>query len=354
MQHFSKLHDLLVIWGESCYFSSALITTLQETIEDASTGNVTSTKDIKYSGELGGARDFGGDTRRDAPYTMPASHGDTSIPFYDLPTGNLMPCIEPNLMTPINPRSVYPLQFRVGPAEERLVQAVKCLLQNADFIYSANRSVNATEKSYINDLGQLVIYEKHSGEPTANEGYYGWSKAFCERRKLPSRHDMLPGSTHRQPSPESMSRRGGRALCPAASTSRSSSPATSRTPARDEKITHIQRQWTNSDSGSRSRSKPRYFDRHRSSAIIPRPRSTSSQSRSRSYSPPDIAVPEDCQTGRERNTLPKPFNDGFSHAVVPPPASFQRNLFGQLPIPPPPPPNYSGPWVSACHASPKA
>ncbi|KAI4272712.1 MAG: hypothetical protein L6R35_006462 [Caloplaca aegaea] len=170
MQHFSKLHDLLVIWGESCYFSSALITTLQETIEDASTGNVTSTKDIKYSGELGGARDFGGDTRRDAPYTMPASHGDTSIPFYDLPTGNLMPCIEPNLMTPINPRSVYPLQFRVGPAEERLVQAVKCLLQNADFIYSANRSVNATEKSYINDLGQLVIYEKHSGEPTANEG----------------------------------------------------------------------------------------------------------------------------------------------------------------------------------------
>lgn len=353
-QHFRNLHNLLVIWSESGYYSSALISTLRATIDNASTSNDTLTQAIRYPEETGGVEEFGDDSRRDAPYTMPASHGDTSVPFYDLPAGNLMPCIEPNSMTPINPRTVHPLRFRVGPAEERIVQAVKGLLYDADSIYGAYRSVNATEKLHINDLGQLVIHEKNSVELTVNEGYYGWSRAFCEKMKQRSRHDKLAESLHRQPSPASVSRGGRRALYSDAGRSRSSSPATSRTPTRSEGVAHVRKQRTSPDSRSRSRSTPRYLDRHGSPAFMPRARPTSLRSRSRSYSPPDVPLSEDREPVRERIVMPKLFHDELPYTVIPPQASFQRSHLDQTPVPPPPPPNNSGPWVSAGDASPWA
>ncbi|KAI4122599.1 MAG: hypothetical protein LQ338_005723 [Usnochroma carphineum] len=164
LQHFRKLKDLIDIWSGGEYYPSPFIVTLRKTVANASSGNNVASRNIESQDGLRTLGDAGIESRRDAPYMMPPTHGDISVPFYDLPAGNLMPCIVPNSTTPINPRIVKPLECRAGPADERIVQAVKALLQDADSIYGAERPGYDIDKSDIDELGQLVIHDDLPGE----------------------------------------------------------------------------------------------------------------------------------------------------------------------------------------------
>ncbi|KAL8945265.1 MAG: hypothetical protein Q9211_000224 [Gyalolechia sp. 1 TL-2023] len=185
IRHFRKLKGLIDIWSEDGYFPASHLTALQETFANASSRSDVSLQNVAHTeGSWSGECAVTSESRRDAPYIMPSSHGDISTPFYDLPAGNLIPCIVPNSLSPINPQSVKPVALRAGPADEKLVHAVKSFLHDVDTIYGANRPGNEIETWDIDELGQPILPNDLSGGHTSGEGYYGWSEAFCEEMKL--------------------------------------------------------------------------------------------------------------------------------------------------------------------------
>ncbi|KAI9763789.1 MAG: hypothetical protein M1840_009114 [Geoglossum simile] len=255
---------------------------------------------------------------------MPAMHGELSTPYYDLPAGNLMPHIIPNSVAPINPHLVKPLQFVAGPADERLATAVKDLLRNVGDIFGDRDRLNEGTVRDVDELGLPTLRRDASGELIGADGYYGWSKAFCEKTKDRRKEKKFRGR----------GRRG-----------RSESRSESLTPRK-------RRRYSNSDnSRSRSRDRLRSYSRSRSLSnersrtlyggssknglpskargCSPRSRSppgryqrsgsrSRSRSRSLSYSPPP------------NPQLLHPNNPG-----VPQPETAQPNQAPPLPLPPP-------------------
>ncbi|KAL8806023.1 MAG: hypothetical protein Q9200_005195 [Gallowayella weberi] len=164
-QHFSRLSDLIDVWSEGDYFPTTFITGLQRTVSDASDGNVSSTgAAMPQDGWRPTAEVGTGDSQKEAPFIMPSSHGDPSIPFYDLPAGNLMPCIVPNSSVPISSLMVKPLQMRAGPADEKLARAVKVFLRDAEAIYRPKMPEEEYDKFEIDELGQTVLFNDNSEE----------------------------------------------------------------------------------------------------------------------------------------------------------------------------------------------
>ncbi|KAI9870790.1 MAG: hypothetical protein M1823_008639, partial [Watsoniomyces obsoletus] len=94
---------------------------------------------------------------------MPSTHGDPSLPFYELPAGNLMPHIVPKRSTSIRPDTIRPLQFAAGPADEGLVNAVKDFLRDIEHIDDAYAIEEKEIVADIDDLGQLS-YRNEAGE----------------------------------------------------------------------------------------------------------------------------------------------------------------------------------------------
>ncbi|KAI4255519.1 MAG: hypothetical protein LQ352_002550 [Teloschistes flavicans] len=180
-RHFIKINELLNLWNEGKYFPASYIASLKEASIKTPKAATLSTGNIDY-GEGSNAKIGPTEIRKDAPYIMPPSHGDASDPYYDLPAGNLMPHIVPNSSTPIVPRAVKPLQFRAGPANEKLANTVKAFLQEADAVYGDKLPDNSVLETDIDELGQSVTLNGSIGEPLAGEGYYGWSKAFLIRK----------------------------------------------------------------------------------------------------------------------------------------------------------------------------
>lgn len=279
-----------------------------------------------------------GESRKDAPYIMPPSHGDASDPFYDLPAGTLMPYIVPNSLAPINPQMVKPLQLHAGPANERLAHAVKAFLQEADIIYGARRRGREGCRSDIDEMGQSVILHDPPGELPDSDGYYGWSKTFCAKMKQRGTGNRTDSNYHRTSkySNSDFSR------------SRSRSSSRSRSPSYRRERGGMRQRYSHSDSSSRSPFKPQRSSKERDLQGQPRARSASPRSRSRSYSPPDIAVPQHLQPSSERSFDTRSPRNDLPHTAYPPPAFLPEGILGpgQMPIPPPPPPSYSGPWVS--------
>ncbi|MCJ1434349.1 hypothetical protein MMC27_003717 [Xylographa pallens] len=278
----------------------------------------------------------GADTiKAEAPFMMPASHGDPSAPYYELPAGNMMPHIIPNSATPINQHIVKPLQFLAGPANKSLAIAVKDFLEDVGKLYRQELVEDEGMSMDIDELGQTVLRDE-VGETVASEAYYGWSKAFCEKMKLRRSGKIVPGS------------RG-----------RSDSLKGSQSPRKRRRYS------SSGDSQSRSRSRPnqRRQDSYSPSRNRLRSRTRSqsppsrfgkrlaSRSRSRSYSPPGDLLPTKdylpvqparplgqfhAQTQVASPTPPLPFPISFSQVIPLGPNG--------MPIPPPPPPNYTGVW----------
>jgi hypothetical protein len=176
-----KIQDLLDIWDEKHYYSADYIKKLREVARIASETNRTRAgSDSKQDSVTIGTK-----ATRSNPFVMPAVHGDQGTPWYDLPAGNLMPHIIPNSTRPINPSLLKPIQFLAGPADVSLITAVKDFLQDVSTIFSMNQTAGRDPDVLwdIDELGQPIIQNENTGEVLGGEGYYGWSKAFCDKMK---------------------------------------------------------------------------------------------------------------------------------------------------------------------------
>lgn len=307
-KHHRRLDELLEIWETNGYYASEYVGKLKEVVRTAVTGPVAVEEQPvnRYP-------------PREAPFVMPSTHGDTSTPYYDLPAGNLVPHIIPNSTVSLRPESIKPLQFLAGPADAKLVDAVKVFLHDVDQIYGQGKPEQKEDEVIdIDELGQTVSRDAISGEIVDGDTYYGWSRAFCQQMKK-----------NRDLSSRSRSR------------------------SRSRSLAGRRRRYSDSLSDdswrSRSRSRSRGFNR-RDSYSRSRSRSPRRISRERSYSPPAPApapprFPNQTQTPNIPPPAPPlhfrgPYPPGMSPpgswAPPPPPPNMPMNYPHQPPPPPPP------------------
>ena len=333
VKHHECIMGLLDVWDRQGYFQSSYIRELEKTITNASkVGHTYANEDIKFSGETSGGE------KKDAPYILPSSHGDPLTPYYDLPAGNMMPHIIPNSAKAINPHLVKALQLTAGPADEKLVEAVKDFLKNVESLYATDLEGRGNDMDF-DDLGQPFLGDETAGDIMDGEGYYGWSRAFC--KKMTNRRSSFGGV--------------GKIIGFAGSSGGSLSPRKRR--RYSDSGTSRSRDRTMDKSRSRSSSSnqdPKYRNGQRSSSRLRdssrgQRRYRSLRSRSLSYSPPQTAPffrrsspPAHAQPVRQASiqglssspsmSFPHPFPKGFPLGP------------GGVPIPPPPPPDYHGLW----------
>jgi hypothetical protein len=299
-----RLQKLLELWEIESYFSPQQLSVLR----DATSDNPTQLKpDGGTSSEQKTA---------EVPYIMPAMHGDPSLPYHELPTGNYIPHIIPKKAIAMRPEDIRPLQFRPGPADESLINAVKDFLRDVDMMDNQYQRLEEDGiAAEIDDLGQLS-WRNEVGD-LVGDTYYGWSRQFCEKMQAKRKPaDKMDGGRGRSSSFDSRS-------------SRSQSP-------------RKRRRLSNSSRGSSpDQSLHRPYDQDRSKQQT---------SRSRSVSPALFIsmsdVPRndrDARTHQSITLVPPPASiappDHTMHYLPPPP--FGPNGF---PLPPPRPPNWNGPW----------
>ena len=342
VRHHKKLNELLDIWNQKDYYQSTYIEKLRETVVNAAR--------LGYNGGVDGSRlqdgtsdELVGGAKKDAPFIMPAAHGDSSTPYYDLPAGNLMPHIVPNSSVPINPKLVKPLQFVAGPADEQLAAAVKDFMKDIESLYGIGRDEDEDVMD-IDEMGQPVIRDPITGDLIQGESYYGWSRAFCERMKRRrDGREPVKQEPRRSPSVDSSTgpQQQKRYSYSESSRSRSRSPIRSH-PRFGGRDAHTRRRLRRgSSSSSRSLSRGRrgnHYDGSRSPGRDPSGR----RSRTRSYSPERLQPAYAAKTQplavtqvQVPSPAPLPFPNPFPSAPLGP---------NGLPTPPPPPPNYRGPW----------
>ncbi|KAF3062438.1 hypothetical protein GL218_03372 [Daldinia childiae] len=210
-KHSKKVLDLIDLWGEKQYFSETFIQKLRTTAQEAPH------LATKVDTTIDGTQVTGTRSSKDAPFIMPAMHGDATVSWYDLPAANWLPAIEPNSTRPMNPDIIKPLQFVAGPADEKLVKAVQDLLVDVDRIYSRGQRDVDQHTEDIDQLGQRVVLDEITGDVVDGDSYYGWSRAFCEKMKQRRKKTSASGDGHR-----------GRGAARSHSRSRSSSRSSSR------------------------------------------------------------------------------------------------------------------------------
>lgn len=315
--HHRKIQDLLGLWNQKDYYELSFINKLRETVANsAALGEVGSSRPANGAPEDEAIETSTG--KKGAPFIMPASHGDLSTPYYDLPAGNLLPHIIPNSTVPINPQQVKPLQFVPRPADEALTRALMNFMQDVESLDMTIRNDEEGIEIDIDELGQPMIRNVETGELVRGEGYYGWSKAFCERMKRRrDGKDTIGDSTGRG---DSMDR----------------SPS-------------LRKRRRYSSSGSSRRSYPNSRSISRSPRLRSRSRSPSRQ-RSSSYSPPPVVSSTQQQQPVPTQDVPPSLPPPSQASSYPLPVQFPQDHAqgfpfgsGGLPIPPPPP-NYNGPW----------
>ena len=342
VRHHKKLKELLDIWVQHGYYQSSYIEKLRETVINAAGLGYTGGDDGLRQ-QNGTSEDTGGGPKKDLPYIMPASHGDSSTPYYDLPAGNMMPHIVPNSSVPINPKLVKPLQFVAGPADENLALAMADFMKDVALLYGTGPEIPADVMGDIDELGQPAIRDEITGDLIEGEGYYGWSRAFCERmkRRRDAKAPLGKGSGRglsAERSASSPKRR--RYSYSESSRSRSRSPSRAKLRSREGSRPGRKRLYSRSRSSSRGR---HGFQARTGGGPGSRRRNHSARrSRSPSYSPDRHQPMITAQS--QASAIPQP--QALSSAPHPFPTPFSGIPLGPngLPIPPPPPPNYKGPW----------
>ena len=361
-----KLSDLLDLWDENSYYSQEYIRKLRQAVDSA--------RDSDSKGEQAGVYQVsrngnGSKHAKDTPFVMPATHGDTSTPWYDLPAGNLIPHIIPKSTAPINPKLVRPMQFMAGPAEESLVMVVKDFLQDVSSIYDDTALANQENQvADIDEMGQPLAKDEITGALAPREGYYGWSISFCERMKKrrhdgPSPHEDLSGrsrsrSFSRSPSPRKRRRESS------ASSRRSGHRSDTRSRSRSRSA---KRPYHNDSRSPSAQMKPHSSSRSPAPGWSPKPPQPTPNMHSRrpdqihpNRLPPGPAQQGSFNSGSfnsnttgtpplatPTNQLDAPFPTTVPPPPIPPPQSQYGHNFPMgpngLPIPPPPP-FHSGPW----------
>ncbi|SPQ21180.1 fb3516b8-3942-4d41-af5f-4c6ba0de0449 [Thermothielavioides terrestris] len=178
-KHIRKLHDLVGLWEENGYFSPSFTQQLHTAIDEGPSSGA----EARNGDEVDNSANSIAQAAKNAPWVMPAMHGDPSTPWYDLPAGNWLPVLEPNSTRPMNPSMIKPLVLSRGPADKALVEAVKSLLSDVDRLYSKEANFDEASPN-IGRLGERVEIDEITGEIIGGDTYYGWSRAFCEKMKL--------------------------------------------------------------------------------------------------------------------------------------------------------------------------
>ncbi|ODM20907.1 hypothetical protein SI65_03960 [Aspergillus cristatus] len=331
-KHHRRLDDLLDIWAENGYYGADYVNKLREVVKNSAvSGPVKTSIGVEENNTHTANQKLSG---KEVPFVMPSTHGDPTTPYYDLPAGNLVPHIIPNSTVPLRPDSIKPLQFLAGPADEKLVTALKVFMKEVDQIYELEKPAPKDDDEVvdIDELGQTVIRDATTGEIINGETYYGWSRSFCEQMKKRNTKD-----TRRS---RSRSRSWSRSL------SRSQTPPKRRRYSDSPESNDGRRRRRSPGSESRSPvgrrgglGNGRSYSRSASPAAR---RQSRPRERSYSLSPPI----------GPRSSFPPPFKrKQFPSAAPPPPPPMHQHGFppgGQFPAPgmplPAPPPNYQGAW----------
>ncbi|RAH85043.1 hypothetical protein BO86DRAFT_446047 [Aspergillus japonicus CBS 114.51] len=374
-KHHRRLDELLDIWATHGYYAADYVRKLREVVQNAALSGPVKTSLIVEESLAVAEKELSSlqQHQKNLPFVMPATHGDPATPWYDLPAGNLIPHIIPDEPVPLRGETVKPLQFLAGPADGKLVAALKRFLGEVDGLYAgaADEALELEEDEVVDldELGQLVVRESLSGEIIKGETYYGWSRGFCQQMKKRAQKGKEERSRSR-------SRSRGR-----------SSRSRSRSRSRDA---YHKRRYSDSESeaggrwrdDSRSPRRRRYDarsrSRTRSRSRSPPPRAGAWQQpgqRSRSYSPqpapagyhPDYRQPPAPAANPYGHAPPPPSllpptphalppappHPSMGYPPPPPPSSYQTGFppgppgppgLPHAPPPPPPPPNYQGPW----------
>ncbi|KAF4313900.1 hypothetical protein GTA08_BOTSDO01389 [Botryosphaeria dothidea] len=165
-----RLAKLTELYEDKTVYSEGYRDRICRTLRDASVPNAATAISTQYQPAS---------TSKEAPYILPAFHGEPNDPWYDLPAGALMPHIRPNDPRPINPHNIKAVDLRHKTAEIGLTNAVKDLLNYSEGLYNEDEGIVAD----IDMMGQPLVRDEVTGELNVTEGYYGWSVEFCERMK---------------------------------------------------------------------------------------------------------------------------------------------------------------------------
>lgn len=311
-KHKTKLSGLIDLWEEKAYFTPDVVAQLRTALANGSAEITAVNLELSETSLK---------LAKDAPYILPSFHGDASIPWYDLPAGTWLPHITPNSSRPMVPDQIRPIQLAAGPADKRVVDAVKTLLKDADYIYSKGNEPSDDVHIGYSEMGERIFLDEITGEVIGGDSYYGWSRQFCERMR--ERRKKQSGERSRSASksrPRSTSRSISRGR------SRSSSPPSFKRPrlSSRSRSRSRQRDRSYSDSRSRSRSRSRSYSRSPSrSRGRDQGGSPGRDSRSRS---------SHRRHGGNEQADSRQYGDGSSHPPQPPPMP-------PIPFPHPPPPN---------------
>ncbi|PTB69454.1 hypothetical protein BBK36DRAFT_150103 [Trichoderma citrinoviride] len=173
-KHKKKLGALIDLWEEKAYFAPDVIAQLRTALANGSAEITAVNLELSETSLK---------LAKDAPYILPSFHGDPSIPWYDLPAGTWLPHITPNSSRPMIPDQIRPIQLAAGPADRRVVDAVKTLLKDADYIYSKESEPSDDVHTGYSEMGERIILDEITGEVIGGDSYYGWSRQFCERMR---------------------------------------------------------------------------------------------------------------------------------------------------------------------------
>ncbi|KAI7766143.1 hypothetical protein LZL87_001256 [Fusarium oxysporum] len=166
-KHKQKIADLIRLWENQQYVKSSFAKKLEDalasgvapqTAQEAQPSNVT----LKLA--------------KDAPFTLPSFHGDSTVPWYDLPATTWLPHLTPNSTKPMFPDQIRPIQLAAGPADKVLVNAVQDLLGEVERMFSKEQKWNDEPGNDLNELGERVVLDEITGEVIAGDTYYGWSR----------------------------------------------------------------------------------------------------------------------------------------------------------------------------------
>uniref|UniRef100_A0A0D2XUG4 Uncharacterized protein n=1 Tax=Fusarium oxysporum (strain Fo5176) TaxID=660025 RepID=A0A0D2XUG4_FUSOF len=104
---------------------------------------------------------------KDAPFALPSFHGDSTVPWYDLPATTWLPHLTPNSTKPMFPDQIRPIQLAAGPADKVLVNAVQDLLGEVERMFSKEQKWNDEPGNDLNELGERVVLDEITGEVIA-------------------------------------------------------------------------------------------------------------------------------------------------------------------------------------------
>ncbi|KAJ4302168.1 hypothetical protein N0V88_002304 [Collariella sp. IMI 366227] len=202
-KHIGKIQDLIGLWERQEYFAQSFIQQLRAAAEEGPSAK----GEAQDGNDADNSANAVAKAAKTAPWVLPATHGDLSTPWYDLPAGNWLPVLEPNSTRPMNPSMIKPLVLAQGPAEKSLIDAVKNLLADVDKIHLKETNYDEPAPN-IGQLGERVEIDEITGELIGGDTYYGWSRAFCEKMKRRRRGDSgRHGSQGREDSRDGRSSR---------------------------------------------------------------------------------------------------------------------------------------------------